>query len=684
MNIYKQLIRQPIKTTVLLFLLTAASTFLSLSLGIFLSARETTKEIESQFLTIALPTNETETVPMEVGNGLTVNLEQSVISHDFWQFLSHLNTEDSVVEGIYRQNYISAWSPSLHTVTSAKEDGKYSWYLNKPYNSAMFIVSITEIGDMEYIDAFGTKSINVKVKADLEETVLLHPDYTPRNKLNLYITFYSEEEYLAAELEVGKTYLIYTDSYSDSELDLRTNLADTLRCSIEEIDWSHISYDLSGYDKKIMKDIVAVYSDKGYGVSLTQNELDSIDTAHILMRNRGSSYDVNVNIPGIDRMLQDIPAAELLYNPFLVPISRTAEEFFASPEGADWSELKKQTEIQYQSVPIIGTDFLESMYLFHQQEAYLIEGKTFSEEDYQNGTEVCIISETIAKESGLKVGDSIDLSFYWGASPYEELDPNTTIGNLMAQSYSQKVGFLGESRTYKIVGIYRQSNLWEKSNYNVTPNTIFVPNKSLTETCYSGQSGIFLTIVLKNGSMETFRNMLTEQGYNPDYLFYFDNGYTEIADTLKGLYTSAIQLFIIASITFAASLLVYLFLFVRQERKTAGLMLSLGAGKSSVQKYIYGISMLPVVIATMLGAIIGIFFMNLTLQKVFSSVSEVLSTEFSSTSAAGHIVIENTLVMLPYSSLWAVPAELLVYSCVILISIRFIIKKSPLELLKNV
>ena len=76
--------------------------------------------------------------------------------------------------------------------------------------------------------------------------------------------------------------------------------------------------------------------------------------------------------------------------------------------------------------------------------------------------------------------------------------------------------------------------------------------------------------------------------------------------------------------------------------------------------------------------------MNLTLQKVFSSVSEVLSTEFSSTSAAGHIVIENTLVMLPYSSLWAVPAELLVYSCVILISIRFIIKKSPLELLKNV
>ena len=83
MNIYKQLIRQPIKTTVLLFLLTAASTFLSLSLGIFLSARETTKEIESQFLTIALPTNETETVPMEVGNGLTVNLEQSVISHDF-------------------------------------------------------------------------------------------------------------------------------------------------------------------------------------------------------------------------------------------------------------------------------------------------------------------------------------------------------------------------------------------------------------------------------------------------------------------------------------------------------------------------------------------------------------------------------------------------------------------------
>ncbi len=74
MNVYKQLIRQPVKMTVILFLLTASSAFLSLSLGVFLSARETTKEIESQFLTIVLPTNEIETVSMETGNGLTVNL----------------------------------------------------------------------------------------------------------------------------------------------------------------------------------------------------------------------------------------------------------------------------------------------------------------------------------------------------------------------------------------------------------------------------------------------------------------------------------------------------------------------------------------------------------------------------------------------------------------------------------
>lgn len=36
MNVYKQLIRQPVKMTVILFLLTASSAFLSLSLGVFL------------------------------------------------------------------------------------------------------------------------------------------------------------------------------------------------------------------------------------------------------------------------------------------------------------------------------------------------------------------------------------------------------------------------------------------------------------------------------------------------------------------------------------------------------------------------------------------------------------------------------------------------------------------------
>lgn len=54
-----------------------------------------------------------------------------------------------------------------------------------------------------------------------------------------------------------------------------------------------------------------------------------------------------------------------------------------------------------------------------------------------------------------------------------------TLTNLCAQPYCSRVGFTGDSQTYEIIGIYRQSNLWEADSYSVTPNTVFVPNASL-------------------------------------------------------------------------------------------------------------------------------------------------------------------------------------------------------------
>jgi hypothetical protein len=685
MNTARQLLRQPLRTAAVMLLLSMAGAFFCLSFGVYLSAQATGKQIESSFVTIALPTSKTERVEMDMGNGLTGFYEKSVITPETWEFINRLPETCPAVKGIYRQRFISAWSPSLSTLTSAQSEASYYWYLNEPYNNTVFVVTLTEIGAVDEDTIPGRPYVNLT--ATVEKTVLLHPGYAPRKTLQISCNFSSREEMEAANLAVGGRYLVYGKGYVDLELDLRTSLAQSCRCSTDEIDWNNISYDVAEFLQGLkehnasgIEDIVALYKTENVSSSLTTNDINAIDAASLIVEDAGKHRSPDDFSYQVDGAVVTVPLAQLLSSPSITRLNTDLDTFLSSADGAEWADVIAQTKIRYQCAPIIGTDLLESMYLFEQRDAVLVGGRTFTQEDYQNGNAVCVISEPVALASGLKVGDRIDLSFYWGADPYSELEKNS---NLMAQSYSNPVGFLGEGKSYEIVGIYRQSDLWEQFSYAFTPNTIFVPNASLPEPCYTGQTGVFLTIVLKNGGIEVVRSVIAAQGYAEDTLLYYDNGFTEIFDTLKGFFESAVQLFGAACITWVAALAAYLALFVYHQRAAAGLMLLMGAGKQKARWFVFGISMLPVVIASMISAVAGALLLTGTLQKVFTSAGDILSTSFSNASESGHAAIEATLVALPLASVAAAVLQILLYALSVWICAGKLAKKPPLMLLRR-
>lgn len=686
MNTARQLLRQPLRTAAVLLLLSMAGAFFCLSFGVFLSAQATGKQIESSFVTIALPTSKTERREVDMGNGYTGFYEISVITPEMWEFINRLPETCSAVKGIYRQRFISAWSPSLSTLTSAQSEASYFWYLNEPYNNAVFVVTLTEIGEVEEsVLTPGRPFVNLT--ATVEQTVLLHEGYAPRKTLQISCDFSSREELEAANLTVGGRYLVYGRGYVDLELDLRTRLARSWRCSLDEIDWKNISYDVAEFLQGLkehnasgIEDIVALYKTENGSSSLTTSDINAIDAASLIVEDAGKHRSPDDLPYQVDGTVGTVPLAQLLSSPSITRLNTDLDTFLSSVDGAKWTDVIAQTKIRYQCAPIIGTDLLESMYLFEQRDAVLVGGRTFTQEDYQNGNAVCVISEPVALASGLQVGDRIDLSFYWGADPYSELDKTS---NLMAQSYSNSVGFLGEGKTHEIVGIYRQSNLWEQFSYAFTPNTIFVPNASLPEPCYTGQTGVFLTLVLKNGGIEEVQSLIAAQGYAEDTLLYYDNGFTEISDTLKGFHESAAQLFGAACITWVAALAAYLALFVYHQRASAGLMLLMGAGKQKARRFVFGISMLPVAVASMISAVAGALLLTAMLQQVFTSAGDVLSTSFSNASESGHAAIENTLVALPLASVAAAVLQMLLYALSVWICAGKLAKKPPLMLLRR-
>ena len=133
------------------------------------------------------------------------------------------------------------------------------------------------------------------------------------------------------------------------------------------------------------------------------------------------------------------------------PLETDLDVFLSSNAGIEWRSAAQELDTQYHTVSVIGTDLLESMYCFHQKDSFVTEGRSFGADDYKNGSNVCLISETTAIASGLGTGDCIDLSFYWGPNPLADL--TAPEWKVQPQRFSQKIGVSGDTKTYQIIGI---------------------------------------------------------------------------------------------------------------------------------------------------------------------------------------------------------------------------------------
>ena len=244
---------------------------------------------------------------------------------------------------------------------------------------------------------------------------------------------------------------------------------------------------------------------------------------------------------------------------------------------------------------------------------------------------------------------------------------------------------LGEGKNYKIVGIYRQSQLWDYSAYSFKPNTIFVPGRSLTEPYHSGFGfgGIFVSLIIPNGKVEEVKAAFAQQGYPEDIFLFYDNGYAEIEDTVSGFLTSSVQLFGVSVLVCVTALLVYLAVFVYRQRRTVGLMFSLGSGQRYTHRSIFALTMLPIGISTVIGALAGLIFMDAVLQRVFSSATDLMNTSFSSGSVSGHATLDNVMVSLPYMAILAALVQLILYAAVIFVCVCSMVHKPPLELIRK-
>lgn len=295
--------------------------------------------------------------------------------------------------------------------------------------------------------------------------------------------------------------------------------------------------------------------------------------------------------------------------PWVCEYTGSAEDFLRSDAASVWrEEIIPLCQLNHESAAVILTDCMESMYTFNTGEESLLSGRFFTDEEYREGADVCILSAAYAELNGLQLGDTVRLDYY--DSSYSEYVNGALANSLFASAdpgpycqrhYMSPDNAIGVCKEYTVVGLYTGAR-FAFGAYQFNADTIFVPKASVpnTEEYEAWASSRLDSFVLKNGSVEAFEACMEQQGLGGQFL-YFDQGFSSMQESLAALQANAVRLMAVGGGVFLLVSALFLFLnFRRMKPVVRGVRL---LGRTS--KVAFGEMIMVLIPLEMLAILIG-------------------------------------------------------------------------------
>lgn len=667
--------RQPLKTSIGILVVTLSVSILCVCLGQSMVAAQTEATLESNFTTVALPTAKYQYEQAYGGHVITFSrqMPEEILS------LLTKTAEDhpDIVKSVSSPGLASAYIPDLvpDNYTNHPLNELTSTNINyflcplpdgMPYSCALLEIELTEIG--EPVQQFETKqqadgilvkaekSIKVSLEGIITSVIGLQEGFSDPTGFTARIDLILPDSSAldALGLITGEEYIVFGMDYYDTDWHLREQL-NKYDIVVDQFDPNAISY-LS--DEQIEQNktsggtayTVAYYNHNGTNIALSQYDIEKFRAITLTVEDKSilPKYTWNEQEDGtltpqllntrsfLDENGETVTCTLEEYRqrysvPTISRIVDSVDTLLSSEEGAIWSMALQQIQINSHAFPVIGVEQLGYIADFARETANIVAGRDFTQDELDSGESVCIISESLAASNNLSVGDTITLHYYlydW-SSPYQKYISNGHgVVNPSAYFYTSTTD-LTEEKTYTIVGFYRQDNAWanvEEDIYSFTPNTVFVPQSSVTGSMDYGDQAFFRTYVLANGSVEQFQKMIADAGY--DGLFvYYDQGYSVIADSLYDYKEVANQTFVIGISVFAVLMALYFLLFPMQNKKDIAIMEALGASRKSCVCHIISGSLCIMVPASVLGFALSICCWQQVMDGLYSSDAIILPSE---------------------------------------------------------
>ena len=263
---------------------------------------------------------------------------------------------------------------------------------------------------------------------------------------------------------------------------------------------------------------------------------------------------------------------------------------------------------------------LDNLVEFNQSYLKPVSGRLFTRQESEDGAKVCVISETLANDLDLKVGDLLTIRL-----PDDEGATMYTWGDKMSR---------GETLT--IVGIVNHHTDYHRNVYMPSTSDSARPVRYFYDL---GQATI------KNGTVDTFLNQIEQLLPDRIFISIYDQGYQATAEALKVIQKAAIALSVIALAVTLVVLAFFAYHFVDMQREAVEIMRCFGTKKTEVRLYLMvGMSLIAILSITT-GILIGMGYAEGLVQSSYRFVSELQAVDMRYSDAFKGIIKEFTPVV---------------------------------------
>ena len=256
--------------------------------------------------------------------------------------------------------------------------------------------------------------------------------------------------------------------------------------------------------------------------------------------------------------------------PYFTDITDLPENYLETEDFAELRALIEVSEADRHTFDVVYTDNMASIRRVFREQLTVVQGGFLTPED--EGKPVCVVSEAFLSQTGLHLGDNIDLK----------------LGNVLMEQYAP-VGAVAVTKgryssewtpaSFTIVGSYADAEdgawLYRDLYWAYSDNTVFVPASFLPESCdtenHLFRPGEISFVVGEAKNIPAFDTqglpLVDEMGL--DYEF-SDHNWTAVAEKMNVVKTASLArlLAFAAAALLAVALTVYLFL-VRRKKEYA-------------------------------------------------------------------------------------------------------------------